>query len=88
MINNVLVLGGGSAGFLVAITLKHRHPDLRVTVLRSKEIAIIGVGESTTIPLVNHLHDLELEINKGGSWALSEGFLATILLLMQYEETD
>jgi tryptophan halogenase len=57
MINHVLVLGGGSAGFLVAITLKHRLPELRVTVLRSKEIAIIGVGESTTIPLVNHLHD-------------------------------
>jgi tryptophan halogenase len=56
MINSVLVLGGGSAGFLVAITLKHRHPDLRVTVLRSKEIGIIGVGESTTIPLVSHLH--------------------------------
>jgi tryptophan halogenase len=57
MINSVLVLGGGSAGFLVAITLKHRLPELRVTVLRSKEIGIIGVGESTTIPLVNHLHD-------------------------------
>jgi tryptophan halogenase len=56
MINNVLVLGGGSAGFLTAITLKHRHPDMRVTVLRSKDIGIIGVGESTTIPLVNHLH--------------------------------
>jgi tryptophan halogenase len=56
MINDVLVLGGGSAGFLVAITLKHRLPQLRVTVLRSKEIGIIGVGESTTIPLVNHLH--------------------------------
>lgn len=57
MINHVLVLGGGSAGFLAAITLKHRLPPLRVTVLRSKEIGIIGVGESTTIPLVNHLHD-------------------------------
>ena len=57
MINNVLVLGGGSAGFLAAITLKHRHPDMRVMVLRSKDIGIIGVGESTTIPLVNHLHD-------------------------------
>ncbi len=56
MIQNVLVLGGGSAGFLVAITLKHRHPDMRVTVLRSKEIGIIGVGESTTLPFVNHLH--------------------------------
>src|SRR5579884_1706459 len=30
MIQSVLVLGGGSAGFLVAITLKHRHPDMRV----------------------------------------------------------
>jgi tryptophan halogenase len=56
MINHVLVLGGGSAGFLAAITLKHRLPQLRVTVLRSKDIGIIGVGESTTIPLVNHLH--------------------------------
>src|SRR5579871_2704587 len=56
MIHNVLVLGGGSAGFLAAITLKHRYPDMRVSVLRSKDIAIIGVGESTTIPLVTHLH--------------------------------
>jgi tryptophan halogenase len=56
MINDVVVLGGGSAGFLVALTLKHRLPQLRVTVLRSKEIGIIGVGESTTIPLVTHLH--------------------------------
>jgi tryptophan 7-halogenase len=57
MIRNVLVLGGGSAGFLAAITLKHRLPQLKVTVIRSKEIGIIGVGESTTIPLVTHLHE-------------------------------
>jgi tryptophan halogenase len=57
MVNHVLVLGGGSAGFLAAISLKHRLPELRVTVLRSPDVAIIGVGESTTIPFVNHLHD-------------------------------
>jgi tryptophan halogenase len=57
MIRNVIVLGGGSAGFIAAITLKHRLPQLQITVIRSKEIGIIGVGESTTIPLVNHLHD-------------------------------
>jgi tryptophan halogenase len=56
MIHNVLVLGGGSAGFLAAITLKHRHPGLPVTVLRSKDIGIIGVGEGTTIPVLDHLH--------------------------------
>jgi tryptophan 7-halogenase len=56
MIRNVLVLGGGSAGFLAAITLKHRHPGLPVTVLRSKDIGIIGVGEGTTVPVLDHLH--------------------------------
>ena len=56
MIRNILVLGGGSAGFLAAITLKHRLPQLRVTVLRSKDIGIIGVGEGTTIPVLQHVH--------------------------------
>ena len=56
MINSILVLGGGSAGFLAAITLKHRLPHLSVLVLRSKDIGIIGVGEGTTLPVVHHLH--------------------------------
>jgi tryptophan halogenase len=56
MVNSVLVLGGGSAGFLTAITLKVRLPGLRVTVLRSKEIGIIGVGEGTTVGVTSHLH--------------------------------
>jgi tryptophan halogenase len=56
MIQRVLILGGGSAGFLAAITLRAKVPDLAVTVLRSKEIGIIGVGEATTIGVPQHLH--------------------------------
>jgi tryptophan 7-halogenase len=56
MIARILVLGGGSAGFLVAIAVKYRLPQLRVTVLRSKDIGIIGVGEGTALPVINHLH--------------------------------
>jgi tryptophan halogenase len=56
MIERIVVLGGGSAGFLVAIAVKYRLPQLRVTVLRSKDIGIIGVGEGTTLPVINHLH--------------------------------
>jgi tryptophan 7-halogenase len=56
MIHNLLVLGGGSAGFLVAITVQYRLPQLRVSVLRSKDIGIIGVGEGTTVPVLQHLH--------------------------------
>lgn len=56
MIQRILVLGGGSAGFLAAITVKQKNPHLAVTVLRSKDIGIIGVGEGTTVPVLNHLH--------------------------------
>ncbi len=55
-VRRVVVLGGGSAGFLAAITLKMRIPQLDVTVLRSKEIGIIGVGEGTTNYVPEHLH--------------------------------
>ena len=56
MIRSVLVMGGGSAGFLAALTLKIRIPQLDVKVLRSKELGIIQVGESTTPTVGFHLH--------------------------------
>src|SRR5258706_4802836 len=56
-IKDVLVLGGGSAGFLAAITIKVKLPHLNVTVLRSKELGIIGVGEGTTTTVPFYLHE-------------------------------
>src|SRR2546423_151592 len=38
MIQRILVLGGGSAGFLAAISLKITIPDLDVSVVRSKHM--------------------------------------------------
>ena len=64
-------MGGGSAGFLAAITLKHRLPQLDVTVLRSREIGIIGVGEATTIVLPRHLHHY-LGLDAGEFFRLAE----------------
>ena len=48
-IRKVIVLGGGSAGLLAAITLKRHAPVLDVVVVRSKEIGVIGVGEGSTV---------------------------------------
>ena len=56
MVNTILVLGGGSAGFLTALTLKRRVPVLDVVVLRSPDIGVIGVGEGTTVVVPAHLH--------------------------------
>ncbi len=55
MIQSVLVLGGGSAGLIAALTLKRTFRQLRVKVIRSPEIGIIGVGEGTTPAFGDHL---------------------------------
>ena len=55
-VNRIIVLGGGSAGFLAAITLRTKLPDVQVVVIRSKELGIIGVGEGTTVSVPNFLH--------------------------------
>jgi len=56
MIRQVVVLGGGSAGLLAALSLKTHLPQLAVRVVLSREIGIIGVGEGSTADLPNHLH--------------------------------
>lgn len=53
---SIVVVGGGSAGYLAAITLKARMPILDVTVIHSSDIPIIGVGEGTTLTMPIYLH--------------------------------
>src|SRR4051794_4012552 len=57
VVNKVVVLGGGSAGFMAAIALKAKLPALDVLVIRSKDIGIIGVGEGSTVALTRFLHE-------------------------------
>ena len=45
---NIAVVGGGTAGFVAALILKHAHPSLNVDVIRSTKIGTIGVGEGST----------------------------------------
>jgi thioredoxin reductase len=45
---NIIVLGGGTAGLMSAIMLKTRFNNLNITVIKSKEIGVIGVGEGST----------------------------------------
>ena len=57
MIQNLLVLGAGSAGLLAAIALKRKIPQIKVRVVRSPELGVIGVGEGTTPNFPRFLFD-------------------------------
>lgn len=56
MIRSIIVLGGGSAGLLAALTLKRKLPQLDVEVVASSKIGVIGVGEGTTPNVPGHLN--------------------------------
>lgn len=49
------VIGGGTAGYLMALGLRRHRPDLHITLLESSKIPVIGVGEATTPDIVDFL---------------------------------
>lgn len=46
-IRHIVIVGGGSAGWLTAGVLAAEHPGLRFTLIESPDVATIGVGEGT-----------------------------------------
>ena len=46
-VKKIIVLGGGSAGWMTASTLIKEYPDKEITLIESPNTPIVGVGEST-----------------------------------------
>lgn len=59
--DNILIVGGGSAGWMTAATLIKFYPEKNITVLESPDIPTIGVGESTLGQIRNWTHALGLD---------------------------
>ena len=62
-IKNIAVVGGGTAGFVAALILKKSYPSIDVSVIRSKDIGIIGVGEGSTEHWSEFMDFLGIELN-------------------------
>jgi len=58
---NIVILGGGSAGWLTALFAKTVLPTDNITIIQSDEIGIIGVGEATTPHIVTFLQSIGID---------------------------
>ena len=56
-VSRVVILGGGTAGLVAALTLRIKLPQLDVRVIRSPDIGVIGVGEGTNAAFPQHMFE-------------------------------
>jgi len=55
-IKRIIIVGGGSAGWMSAAFLSKQHPNLEIALVESPDIPVIGVGESTLGTINSFLH--------------------------------
>jgi tryptophan halogenase len=58
----IIVVGGGAAGWLSALFAQRAFPNSNITVIDSSSVDIIGVGESTTPPIIDLFDFLGISI--------------------------
>jgi len=62
VIKDIVVVGGGSAGWITALVVKKMHPNLNITLIESEDIGILGAGEGTTPQLTSLLKVLDIPL--------------------------
>ena len=59
--SKIIIVGGGSAGWMTAATLVSQFPQHKITVIESPDTPIVGVGESTLTPINKWMQLIGLE---------------------------
>ena len=60
-VKNICIVGGGSAGWMTASALAKITPNIKLTLIESKNIGTIGVGESTIAQINTYMDLLDLK---------------------------
>lgn len=61
---NIVVLGGGTAGWLTALYSKHLFPEAKITLVESTEVGILGAGEGSVPLLPLFLQTLQIPLGE------------------------
>ena len=62
MLKNIVVVGGGTAGWLTALHLRKESHFSNITVIESSDIGILGAGEGTVPHFIDFLNSLQINI--------------------------
>ena len=60
-IKDIVIVGGGTAGWMTAATLIKFFPNKNIRLIESNDIATVGVGESTIAEIKNWLKALDIK---------------------------
>lgn len=60
----IVVAGGGTAGWMAALLARHQYPNADVTVVASNEIGILGAGEGTTPHFLEFLAQVNIPVER------------------------
>ena len=58
----IAVVGGGTAGYLTALTMQKYFPEHEITLIENSTIGTIGVGESTTGSFLKTIKGLDIDL--------------------------
>jgi tryptophan halogenase len=63
-IEKIVIVGGGTAGWIAAATIGNifKNTNLKIELVESDDIGVIGVGEATIPPLINILESLGIDL--------------------------
>jgi tryptophan halogenase len=58
----IVVLGGGTAGWLTALMVRKVYPNYKITVIENSDIGVIGVGEATVSHFITVMSFLDISL--------------------------
>lgn len=62
--DSIVIVGGGTAGWMTAATLIKAFPNKKITLIESPDIKVIGVGESTSAEFKDWLMFLDIDLKE------------------------
>jgi tryptophan 7-halogenase len=60
ILNNLAIVGGGTSGLVTALILRKTYPKLKIDIIESDKIGIVGVGEGSTEHWQNFMHHCDI----------------------------